>query len=334
MALALCTTAWAAVVAAQSSNAEVLAQGKDALMRADPAEAKRIFSQGLEKAKGEERWRMLLGLGLALEIGDENVEALYTYRTFLVETREAPEAKTDPWPKRRRRVIEDVAHIEEEVLASHARIELTSDPEGARVVADGEPTPHRTPAVVYLTAGEHTLRFELDDHTPELVALTLAAGQRELVHRQLDAPIAEPPPVPSAAEAAAPVPPRKAPPPPPPVTPDAPAPIDLFVPGMVTAASGAATLIVAGVLHGLALGDAEEVRSLEPTRENIPRDNELRDRIHTYQKAFISMYSVGGTMAAVGVALVIYDIVAMEPPLRAWMAPVPGGGSAGISAAW
>lgn len=305
---------------------ELLQRGRQALIDKDTSAARSAFEQGLPLAENrEQRWRMMLGLALATEIDGDTLASAYAYRRFLDDSVSAPEIASEPWKSRRARVLRDVERLEVVILVDHARIDLQSDPTHARVVIDDRVTDLHTPAVVYLTAGTRALGLEREGYESETLELAIEPGQRALLHRKLFARAALPAPAPLVSEPSSTT-----------QAADVRAEDDsvgVLVPGAITAAGGAALLIAAGALHWAALRDAEEVRGLAPSNANIARDDELRGRIEDYQVAYVSLYALGGALAAAGAALVIYDVVAPDHPV-AWLMPVPSGAVGGISATW
>lgn len=328
--LAICVVLACPPAGAQSEPTaeELLSQGKRALIDKDAPRARAAFEVGLAVAEGaEQRWRMMLGLALALELADDRLGAAYAYRRFLANSLDAPRARSEPWLGRRKSVLRDVDRLERDLLVEHARFDLQSDPPGARVIVDGSLSPFTTPAVIYLTGGQHELRLEREHFQPERLPLTVEPGLRALLHRKLVA----------LSPSTAPSPPSPAP------APIAIAPTSqhegphLFAPGLLTLGGGVATLVVAGALHWAAARDAEEARGLAPTSNNIPRDDQLRARIADYQVGYATCYAIGGALAAAGAAMLIYDAVdpdEADPPAVGWVAPTPHGVAWGLSATW
>ena len=56
-------------------------------------------------------------------------------------------------------------------------VRITSQPQGARIVIDGDAHGDRTPAVVRTAPGAHEVRVALDDHEPVLQAVRVTAGE-------------------------------------------------------------------------------------------------------------------------------------------------------------
>lgn len=282
-------------------------------MERDAATARWAFGQGLDRARDTEtRWRLLLGLALANELEGATLEAVYAYRRFLSEVRrETGLAERDPWPGRRERALSDVRRLEAVLMASFAKVALDSTPTGATVVLDGEATAQVTPAVLYVPAGKHRIRLELDGHRAKHLTIDAAAGELPVLEPKLVA-------LPSA-------------------SPSEPAPKWLPVTGALSLGLGGAFIIAAGALHASALSALDELEALPPTPESIPRDETLRDRVKSYETAFITSYVAGGALLATGVSLLITDAVidgGDEGTTTAFVAPHGTGFVAGLAGVW
>jgi hypothetical protein len=69
--------------------------------------------------------------------------------------------------------------------ATHASLKIVSDPPGAKVLIDGVPS-GVTPVEVEVTPGNHTIRFERDDHDPRETTVEAAGGTIVPVEVTLD----------------------------------------------------------------------------------------------------------------------------------------------------
>jgi hypothetical protein len=321
---ALCVMLVSVPTRAQEEVQALIARGTAALRAQHGAEARAAFTEGLKLADAPpDRWRMHLGLALAHELTDAPAEAAYAYRAFLRESASHPEAQSPVWQKRQRRARGDLARLEHTILGDHAKVDLQTDPRGASIVLDGEPIEQRTPAVVYLLPGPHRIEIALKGHEEVTISLVLEHGQAPLIYRHLF------PVTPSAAA----VPPPAPVEPPATVPPEDEEPISLFVPAAMLAATAGAALLSAGLLHGVALREADEVRSLsegEITDDAIARDNQLRERIAGYQRGYAALYAIGGAAAATAAAMLIYQVVVDAPEragahMSAWVGRTGGG---------
>jgi PEGA domain len=320
---ALGSSTWAAAQPARAD--ELLAKGRQALLEDRPRDAWRLFELGLSQAaEGEPRWRMLLGLALAYELDGAGLDAIRAYRRFLGETLDHPDAAEGKWSRRRDQALEDVLRLEQAVLDTHTKVDVRTEPAGARVVIDGEPTAERTPAVVYLTPGHHEIGFELDGFERSTLSLDAVTGERPKIERRLtlaSTVAAEPEPQrpPSSPGLARPA----------PATATTDEGVDLLVPGAITLSIGAAIVVAAGALHWSALRDADEVKNLQRVPANVARDRELRDRIQAYQSAYVTSYVVGGLATGAGVTMLLIDTLggddAAGDDLGGWLSPTGAG---------
>ncbi|MCA9621050.1 MAG: PEGA domain-containing protein [Myxococcales bacterium] len=305
----------------------LLAQGRKALLDDEPAKAWRLFELGLTVAEeGPPRWPMLLGLALAYEMEGSALDAVHAYQRFLRETENHAEARAGKWLQRRDQALEDVRRLELSLLESHCKVEVASDPPGARIVVDGQPTSQRAPGVVYLRPGHHELGWSLEGHEPARLAFDVAIGERPRFDRKLAkvsaetmARLAEPPSSspPSFVQPPSDLVPYESPP-----TAEG---SSLLIPSVVTMSVGGAFLVAAGVLHGLALADAKELRALEPTADDTTRDAELREGIRAYQGAYVTAYVAGGIGVAAGASLLLFDLFGGDEEATAsWLTPRVG----------
>ena len=284
---------------------ELMDAGKKALRAGDGAAAKKAFEDGLALAEpGPPRWRMQLGLALALVLDEQLVEAAHAYRAFLRDAESHPEGKTARWPERRTKARDDLRRLERTILEERARVDIQSDPLGARVSIDGKSDPRWvTPVVVYLEPGEYELVLRRDGFAPDVFSVVVEPGLKPVFHRHLEKP--RPPAPPPATPAPPPVRPTPSPTPAPPA-----APADYELPGLLALAAGAALALGGGAVHWTALRDADEVIALQDARateDTVARDRALRDRIDSYQIAYVTLYVAGGLGLAAGATLMIVD---------------------------
>lgn len=322
--LVLCVMVGPRIARAQDDVQALVERGTAALRAERGAEARAIFARGLAVAtSAEDRWRMHLGLALSHELTGDLVGATDDYRNFLRESARHPIAQSSKWQERRRRAIADLARLEERVLVDHAKLDLQTDPPGAQVTVDGEAVARRTPAILYLSPGPHRLELVKDGHDPVEISLVLEQGQEPLIHRRLEL---TPAPTPSE-----PPPPRS--PTPPPLSGEDVERASLVVPATLVAATAGAALLSAGLLHGMAIRDANEVRRLaegEISEDAIARDNQLRARIASHQRGYASLYAIGGAAAVAATAMLVYEIASDDESaggaqLGAWAGPDGGG---------
>ncbi len=288
-----------------------LQRGREALMERDATTARWAFGQGLDQARDiETRWRLLLGLALANELEGATLEAVYAYRRFLTEVRrETGLAERAPWPGRRERALSDVRRLEAELMGSFAKVALDSTPSGATVTVDGDATEQVTPAVLYLPAGRHQIRLELEGYRDEHLVIDAAAGDLPLLEPKLE------------------------------LLPPDPEATSMWLPltGALSVGLGGALVIAGGALHASALSAVDELESLPPVPESIPRDETLRDRVMTYEAAFITSYIAGGALVATGVGLLVADAVTdsgKPSTTSAFVAPHTAGFVAGVGGVW
>jgi tetratricopeptide (TPR) repeat protein len=85
---------------------------------------------------------------------------------------------TRPTPAKARKARELVDRLK-------PRIQLTSDPSGATVVAADGASQGLTPLTVRLLVGEHTFTLKKPEHSPVEVSVRVREGRRDTVHRTL-----------------------------------------------------------------------------------------------------------------------------------------------------
>ncbi len=320
---------------ARADVAEHLQRGKRALLDKRGPEAQAAFEEGAREATTEtERWQAQLGLALALVLQDELIVAAQTYRAFLRASAGHPSATADKWKRRRARAAEDLATLETNLLATLARVDVQSVPSGAVVRAlgpNGDLPELRTPAVMYLPAGQYNVTLELEGFETKSLPLAIEAGQRPLLYHSFN-PVRAPEPPPSPAPSPAPSPePTVAPSP----TPQPPLPesagdgdSSLFVPAVIVGAAGVLAIVAGAIVHGVALGDADEVIALQsedPSASNIARDRELRGRIDDFQDAYIAAYVSGGVLLAAGATMFVLDALRPSPEMSLVLSPTDVG---------
>ncbi len=213
--------------------------------------------------------------------------------------------------------------------AGWARVEVASDPAGAKVVASafGVDDPFVAPRTVWLPPGAQDVLATLDGRRPERVTFTVEPGVARAVRVTLRAnppPVATtPPPVEKAAS--------------PPAHPAAPTSAAgkslgervgrrrLVVAGALTLAAGVALLAGALTANLLAQGP----RSAIPNAEiDVDYQRDLA-ALHSYRAAAITLYVVGGAAAATGLALVIAG-----RRLRPSLAIGPGAAALSLAGSW
>ena len=299
--------------------------GKAALARNDAAGARLAFGRALAAAgAGPERWRILLGLALAHEALEEHVHAVAHYQAFVDES-EVSEAEI--WQQRRASAQADLRSLVDKLAVDHARVEIRSQPAGARLSVSGTELPLRsvTPAVTFLRAGDHDVSMTLDGHEPQSFSIHVTAAERVVVDRTLQPIEATPPPavvlpvalpVAQPADATRPADPAPAP------TLDE----DLSagaIAGWVAIGLGGAALGVGVVVTAVAAGDVAELEDLQSqpgTMQNVARDRELRERVPDFEAAAAAMYISAGALLVTGVMLVLLsgddaDVAWTQPTL-------------------
>ena len=303
---------------------ELIQRGKLALREKRGGDAREAFEKGLKVGgTAAERWQMQLGLALAFVLEERFTDAAYAYRDFLRTSAGHAAAQNATWQLRRSRAREDLLSLEKALLTRLARLHVQSEPPGAQVSIDGLGDGWVTPAVIYVEPGQHRIAMHLVGHETESLSLTVETGEQPLVHRKLvrPTPWVEPARSPREPRSTRIV--KELPPP---------TPRSLIVPGALTLATGAAFAVAGGAVHWTALRDAEEVRGLQGavgSEDNVARDRALRERIDSYQTAYVTLYIAGGAGMLASAAMLIVGAVSDTPshsPVAGWV----GADGAGI----
>ena len=154
----------------------------------------------------------------------------------------------------------DVTQKRAALAVMPAHVFLTSEPAGADIVVDGQPTGKKTPAEIELSPGSHELQAALAGHESKPTALSVKPGVR--IEQALD--LHTPPPPPAAV-----VPPAVA------LEPTAPPLVEVPTTALwVTGTIGAAGLIAGTVLGFLALKEHSDYES-RPTEAGADRGERL-----------------------------------------------------------
>jgi tetratricopeptide (TPR) repeat protein len=199
------------------------------------------------------------------------------------------------------------SQIEEQLLADRARVEVASTPAGARIELDGAPLADErsTPATLWLSPGQHTIRLTLPGYRSASKKLTVVAGD-VLAHNVALAP---PPEEPVRRVESIPA--------------DAPG----YAGPWTTIGVGGTALGAGIVLVALAwkdYGDYEETR-----------DGSLHDRAKDEELAGWILGAAGAAAVAGGVIwLVAAGSDAPAPRATFHLSPAPNGAVAGFSAAF
>jgi hypothetical protein len=174
----------------------------------------------------------------------------------------------------------DVEQKRSALAQTPGEITLTSEPPGADVTVDGQPTGKRTPALLQLSPGEHRIELALAGHAADPQELDVAPGARteHAVMLRAEAPSAEPvaatPSAPAAATSGPPV-----------------------VAIAITAGLGAAGLI-AGTALGIAALSERSDYNKQPTSSGADRGERL---------ALFSDVGFGiGSMALITAAVLLF----------------------------
>ena len=156
--------------------------GKSALKSGKLDDALKNFKAALSLCKGDEgrTWQMLLAVALTYRERNEPQYAIEYYRRFLKQTKGQLELMPLKWKNRRKRATADLEQLERDVESTHGFVSVVTTPPGAKVLIDGRQggadedaiSPHGTT----LSAGEHTVRVELEGYTPHSQTLTVRAG--------------------------------------------------------------------------------------------------------------------------------------------------------------
>jgi len=156
---------------------------RDLLKAGEPASALPIFRACLASAPGdaEVRWRALLGMALSNELSGRILPAVQYYRAFLEVSRKT---SNSDWLTRRANAAREVERLEPTVLKTHALVQLTTTPSGARVTVDGR-SPEIiggpaavTPFVTYVRSGPRSFQLNRDGHDALVRQIDAAVGQR------------------------------------------------------------------------------------------------------------------------------------------------------------
>jgi hypothetical protein len=198
--LALVALLWVSVLSPVARGAEPPAVSADALYGQATRDlnegrypaALEKFRQGLALAGADpqQRWRSLLGVGLATEKMGQGDHAIEAYRAFLSSYSGRPAARETPWAKRAKAVEELVGQLEAELLESRGALVVTSRPEGARIEVDGRALGLEgnatTPFTAFLAPGAHDVRLLHDEYRPALARAAIERGARRTVDLLLE----------------------------------------------------------------------------------------------------------------------------------------------------
>jgi tetratricopeptide (TPR) repeat protein len=203
----------------------------------------------------------------------------------------------------------DVEQRRASLALTPAQLTLSSDPPGADIAIDGQPTGKRTPAQLQISPGSHSLQLTLSGYEAEPVPLEAAAGaelsQTIALHANAPPPAAAAPP-----------------PPPPPPPPPAPPTAAIWVTGSL----GAAGIIAGTVLGVLALKERSDFDKT-PTDARADRGERL---------ALFSDVGFGiGAMALITTAVLLFthdDTPPAEQAAQAKLQLIPSISPAGASA--
>lgn len=193
--LALVALLWVSVLSPVARGAEPPAVSADALYGQATRDlnegrfpaALEKFRQGLALAGADpqQRWRSLLGVGLATEKMGQVEHAIEAYRAFLSSYSSRPAARGTAWAKRAKAVEDVVVQLESELLESRGALVVTSRPEGARIEIDGRALGLEgnatTPFTAFLAPGAHEVRLLLGDHRPASARAAIDRGVRRTV---------------------------------------------------------------------------------------------------------------------------------------------------------
>lgn len=162
LATALCVALFAAcpsaVWASPEEAATLLQQAEAAIQEGDVTRAV-LFLEQAYAADPDPRY--IANLGLVYERAGQYAEAAGAFERYLA---------TDPEPSKRTAAETALARLRPEGL-------INSRPAGAEVFIDGAPaSAGQTPLRTRLLAGPHTVRLQLDGHTPRDDALAVELG--------------------------------------------------------------------------------------------------------------------------------------------------------------
>ena len=300
---------------------------------ADAKKAAR-FEKRAKKAYVRKRWDdAIVAFRLAYEVHPKpkhlyNMARCHEMKGDLVAAIELTQRFLDEEkaPKEREDGEETLAILEGKLRASHARLALTSTPDGALVrgEADAGKLEGKTPLTKWLKAGIWRLSFRAPKHVDEGHELLLEAGKPATLHVELRAAgePEKPPPAPPEPEA---------PPEPPAEAPVAETPAAVPEPA-AEAASGSSLPLVAlgvggvllatgamfGVLSRGAVDDLESSRSGGSTWSELET---LHERASSQALAANVLLAGGAVAVGTGLALAL-----LLPSAEASWAPLPGGG--------
>lgn len=283
-------------------------QAKSELKSGEHDAATRTFREGLTRAaEGPERWRFRLGLALSRELAGDRVLALTHYRRFLRASMDDDRARVHPWPQRRAQAELDIAELETHVMETHGRLEVTSAPAGATVMIDGAEDPSLpTPGAWYLPEGTVRVVVRMRGYGWWRETVVVTAGRADTIEVSLVASqsLALAPSVRSATSTPPPFHPLRT------TTIVSPGLRPLAVGGYAAIGVGAASLVAATGLTLATSSSVDELRALRDqpaTQAVVGREAALYDRIAVLQRAYGSLYVIGGLTAAAGAGMVLYD---------------------------
>ena len=188
-----------------------------------------------------------------------------------------------------------------------ARLTVTSEPPGAKVIVDGKEVGVTPLKPLDLSAGDHELRVELEGHEAHDDKVTLVVGKE--MARVINLKAHKPPEPPPTSAPVNPVEPVKAPPPPPP--PRRKLPILTMVCAGVAVAAG-------GLALGMGLSYRSAIDEYESAGLTRDRWNALHDEIPQKETITNVAFAVGG--AAVLATALVYFFVD-RPAMRAVESP-------------
>ena len=311
-------------------------EGKAALVDSRFDDAKTIFKRGLQEAdEGPPRWQMLLGLALAYELSDEFKPAVEHYRAFVVSTAQQTTLLSEKWHRRRRKAQHDIRRLEPHVLSRFGRLDIQSEPSGASVTIDGQHPQlgGTTPYIHYVTPATHIVRISHRGYEPVVLHVSVEQGQQITLHKALTA-THEPTPVPnstatpiSTSDEVDPSPASKVTLSPGPLTQDVVPNSELLPLGISGMAVGVTALVSAVVVTTVAFDDADKIKQLQhlpATKDNIARDDALRDRVAVYQPLYTGLYIAGAGLTAVGASLLVIHATTANASIEASIQPGPG----------
>ena len=219
------------------------ARGQAAFAQGDFAAAQSAFEEAYANVPNP---IVLLSIAESAAKQQRIEPALAAYDTYLQKRPDAPDR-------------EEIAQKRAALAQTPAELTLLSEPQGADITVDGQSTGRRTPAILQVSPGDHTIVAVLAGYAGEPLPLTVAPGAKGQHMLKLK----EPPPPPVAAAPSAPetpVQPEKAQPP--------------TAALVVTGSLGAAGLIAGTVLGILALSERSDYDK-QPTEAGADRGERL-----------------------------------------------------------